>query len=711
MPVQVSNGPGDESETHMDTARPGIWIAAAAVCAALIESSCSVAVSAEQPKSRPAWLHDTPIVLVSNHDSMPIFRRRAGGNTVWQEDEYFNKEHSEEAVRKLKELGVTVVVTHFYKGFGLEAERAHRQKALELVALVKKYGMKVGVYVGSTVAYETFLAEKPEAESWFVPDYLGRPVFYDNQTFRKRVYFMHPGYREYMRRVLRTAEDEFHADLIHFDNTSMQAEPAIFQHPLAIQDFREFLEAKYTPAELERRFGFSDVRYVLPPRYDRPLGAINDPLFQEWADFRCVQLTRYYAEMEELLRAQNPQVAVETNPHSGISGRNTIWEQGVDYPRLLAHMDAVWTEEGDPAGVTADGVLVSRIRSFKMANTLHNTLFVASGGPGGHILEMAESLAFNRQCIGDLGGTLAGYDAPDDQRRYVQFFRNNFDQYRGVDNLADVAVLHSFASMGFNNDRPAVSTMLLEQALIQSHIPFDVIFDDNLKDLSKYRVLALADQECLDDQQMDLVRRFVAGSGALVATESTSLFTNWRERRRDFGLKNLFHASAPLWQDAFASEQFPRTGPVRSEAGRGRVVYIPEIRPAIEKPFGARMTSEYWKLPLNWQEIADSVRWAAGGGFSLEVTGPATVITEPMEQPQTKKLLVHLVNYDVARTPSISNIGVRFRLSHGASVASVKLLSPDRAEVPVVPHKVQDGAVAFTVPRLATYDLAVIQLE
>jgi hypothetical protein len=35
--------------------------------------------------------------------------------------------------------------------------------------------------------------------------------------------------------------------------------------------------------------------------------------------------------MEGLLRQLNPPVAVETKPHSGIAGRNTIWEQGVDY--------------------------------------------------------------------------------------------------------------------------------------------------------------------------------------------------------------------------------------------------------------------------------------------------------------------------------------------------------------------------------------------
>jgi hypothetical protein len=39
-------------------------------------------------------------------------------------------------VSKLKDLGVTMAIIHFYKGFGL---------------LLKKYGICVGVYVGSTL--------------------------------------------------------------------------------------------------------------------------------------------------------------------------------------------------------------------------------------------------------------------------------------------------------------------------------------------------------------------------------------------------------------------------------------------------------------------------------------------------------------------------------------------------------------------------------
>jgi len=669
--------------------------------------------SAQEPsqaRHRPAWLHDTPIILVSNHDSMPIFRRRVGGNPTWQEEDY-EREHTEEAIKKLKDLGVTVVIVHFYKGFGLEAEREHMQKAKALAALVKKYGMRLAVYVGSTIAYETFLLEKPEALEWFVPDFMGRPIFYDDQPFRKRVYFMHPGYRDYMKGVLRIAEEDFKADLIHFDNTSMQAEPAIFQHPLAVEQFRDFLRNKYSPEELKERLGFSDVRYVLPPRYDRPMSFILDPLFQEWADFRCVQLSSYYAEMEDLLRGLNPEVAVETNPHSGISGRNTVWEQGVDYPRLLAHMDAVWTEEGDPAGVTGDGILVSRIRTFKMASTLHNTLFVGTGGEGGNTLQMAESMAFGRQCLGDVGGVLAGYDLPEDQRRYIRFFHRNFEHYRDVETVANVASLHSFASLGFNNDRPAVSTMLFEQAMIQARVPFDIIFDDNLKDLRKYRVLVLADQECLNDEKLDLIRKFVESGGGLVVTEFSSLYTERYQRRRKFGLEDLLKVEAPPWRGARTPEQILKLAPLRRQAGPGRVVYIPEVKPSIAKPPTERMTSQYWKLPLNWRELVDAVRWAASGRLSLEVTAPATVVAELVEQKEKDKMIVHLLNYNVAQNPSVGNIGVSLRVPEKAKAVKVSLISPDDDGTSSLSYSRKNGGVSFTVPRLKTYSLAVVQLE
>ena len=91
-----------------------------------------------------------------------------------------------------------------------------------------------------------------------------------------------------MKRVVRMGVEELKADLIDFDNTSMQAEPAIFQHPLAIKDFREYLTASNSPEELTKSAGLLQFDRMLCRRnLTSPLSAINDPLFQEWADFRC----------------------------------------------------------------------------------------------------------------------------------------------------------------------------------------------------------------------------------------------------------------------------------------------------------------------------------------------------------------------------------------------------------------------------------------
>lgn len=661
-------------------------------------------------KSGPEWLSQTPLVISGNHDSIPIFARRRGGGTVGQ-IKNFDESHTDEYARKIKAAGITLWITYYYKGFGVQAEKEYMAITTSFVPVLHKYGIKVGVYIGSTMAYETFLLERPDAKDWIVPDYLGKPVIYFDQTFRKRVYFMHPGYVEYMKRVVHNAVVDAKVDLIHFDNTSLQAEPEIFEHPLAIKDFREYLSAKYPPRELTKRFGFSDIEFVTPPKPDWPLTAIDDPLFQEWTDFRCRQLEKYYAIMEGVIRGANPDCAVETNPHSEISGRNTIWEQGVYYPRLLSHMDAAWSEEGDPAGVDESGILTSRVRSFRNASINRNTLFVVTGGLSGSTLQMAESMAFGRQCMGDTG-TIPDHKLPSGQQRYVDFFHQQFDYYRGVRNIADVAVLYSYVSMGFNNDLPAVSFYLFTQALIQGKIPFDIIFNENLGDLAKYRVLVLADQECLSDDQMGTIRKFVTDGGGLVATELTSLYTDWRLKRPDFGLKDLFQTAVPFVgrRGAVRELEIP---PVQRNVGKGRVSYIPSVTPAIEKPPSVRMTRQYWKLPVNWEDLLAQVRWARNGRFSLEVEAPNTLalVPEYVEQVGRGRRIVHLLNYGSPGGSKVTDIKVDAELPSGARSRQVTLLTPDGGGSTGLTAASEGNRVSFSVPEIANYSMAVIDLE
>ena len=676
----------------------------------------------QESNTTAAWLNDGPIIMAGCWDDFPLFSKRVGGAPAFLNDLY-RKQSDDATIQALKDAGITLAIIHYFKGFGMNAERDHIADAQVLSRKLKEKGIRVGLYIGSTIAYETFLLEKPEAEAWLAPDYLGKPIYYGNQTFRRRVYFMHPGYREYIRNVVRYGIENLHADLIHFDNTSQQAQPPIFQHPMAIEDFRKYLAASFSPAELQDRLGFSDVRYVTCPALaDTPV-KINDPLFQMWAEFRCHQLTSYYAEMGSFIRSLNPSVAVENNPSSGLSGRNIIWEQGVDYPRLLSALDVAWTEEGDNAAVTAEGILVSKIRTFKGASIMKKKIFCYTWGADsnwgygvntGGLLQMAESMAYNRNCLGMVGIFHGIPNLPEEPRQYIRFYRENFDLYRDGESIADVALLYSFSSMGFNSDRPAVGFMLASQMLIQGQFLFDIIFDQHLSDLSKYRVLFLADQESLSDLQIRQVRDFVQHGGGLVATGQTSLYTERRERRPDFGLKDCFGVSAPPWYGSDIEEEIIPGGPVKSRHGKGNVTYIPEIIPTKMKlpVSGPGRKQHYWGLAANNDVLRDGVL-AGMNGTPTVVAGASVspyVTVEMVHQQAAGRLVLHVLNYNYVRNPVIKDLSFEITLPANRKARSVRTLSPAESGPGMPLDWKGDDRIAFRVPAVRVYAVVVIDL-
>jgi hypothetical protein len=302
------------------------------------------------------------------------------------------------------------------------------------------------------------------------------------------------------------------------------------------------------------------------------------------------------------------------------------------------------------------------------------------------------------------------YNLPDEQKNYIKFYHNNFDYYCDIDNIADVAILHSFATMAHNNDLPYQSTFLFEQSLIQEKIPFDIIFDKQLENLSKYKVLVLADQECLSDEKLDAIKKFVNNGGGLVASEFTSLYTEWRERKHNFGLKDILSINAPEWKGKDYEEDFLKISVQKNLIGKGRVVYIPEITPSVPKPSGVAMTSNYWKLPLNNSELIESVEWASGNNLSVSIAAPQTITMELTQKKDKSASILHLVNFDY-RDSSVQNIKVDIMVPEGKKVTHVSVLTPDGRDDEILQFKEIGKKVVFTVPKLSIYDMVVIKLE
>jgi hypothetical protein len=659
---------------------------------------------------RAKWIRNGIIQAEGTHEPY-VFVVRRGGQRLDAYQEY-QRAQSEEVIRTLKEQGVEIFETHFYKGFGMAAEMRGMEETKHAAQIAHRYGLRVSTYIQwNTMMYETFFAEEPRAKDWIQRDILGRPILLTygyQQSFRYRPCFANQEYLDYLKKIVRYAVEEVETDFIDFDNFDLNPEPDSCHCPACVQGFRKFLQAKYSPEKRRERFGFETVDFINPPQWNREnppeqMEIIYDPAIQEWVDYRCQMMADALQEIAVYAKSLNPEVVIEMNPH-GITGGNRAWEAGLDHARLLKWTETYVTEESDKAGYFPDGRLVSKIRSYKLARAFQNILEPIPQDS----LDMAECLAFNQTISWVDAYPLAPY-----LLSYIAFYRKYRDLYIGTEDVTPVAVLRSYPSITYHNARAQLSAVMVEQTLIQARIPFALIFDEHLAELSDYKVVVLPDSECLSDAQLDSLRRFVQDGGGLIATEQAGLYDEWRRLRVEPGLRGLVDVQAPAnaYEETVEGAVSHPGQPAHKEVGKGRVVYLPDMQfdgplPAPEPYFS--ISNRFWKLPKNWQEIVEAVQWASKEDIPITVTGPSYLVMNLVRQKDKRRMFVHLVNYNVKNVGSVASIDVRCRVPQGETMKAVEVYSPDSETRAPLNFATRGSTASFTVPQVMTYSVVMV---
>lgn len=462
-------------------------------------------------------------------------RHRFGGHKVaflgdsqWAE-QWHERIFSEKTVRRMKALGINFAVTHFFKGLGLRAEHAEILQTREFVSLCHKHGIRVAGYTQfRSLYYETFLKEEPKAAGWIQRRADGSLNTWGGAYYRWAPCVNSREFIGYLKRVITYGAKEIGLDAFHFDNT--YAQPCYCARCRGL--FREYLKRNLKDVA---RLGFLGFEHVELPPYHEDYPRVADPLYQEWINFRVEALTAAWRELYLHVKKINPELCMIANPafprSCGLANRLSF------HPRAAGKFTDLMFAENGNFPCLAGPRHISQIRAFKFGQACGYRVIPTAWKDNENgircpvnarevELSLAEAAAFG----GTVGTTWAlrttsGQAVVVDNRElagplgeYISFFNRHRDLYAQAVTDAKMAILYSFESFAYRANEASARFIDFEQILLSGHVPYDVLFDEDIGKIGRYRLLVVAGQECLSDKTVSALREFVRRGGKILAT-------------------------------------------------------------------------------------------------------------------------------------------------------------------------------------------------
>ena len=656
----------------------------------------------------PSWIRRGKLRWVWGlWEPLMLYRRQASiapyspGNALWAEDWYLRM-HSREMVEKLADLGVNVISTHYYKGFGVDAEAEEMERATRFTELCHTFGMKVlGYHQWATICYETFLDEVPDARDWIQRDAEGKLLLYGTGCYWRWLGCQqHDAYFEYLKNVVRRCLTEARMDGIEWDGNVYRCHCDLCQ-----QRFREYLQEKYDGVDVLPLFGLPHFRNVRIPSAENR----RDPLYQEALQFRRDFLDRRLSEFNDLIKSIDPEAAqvtyaLDPAPKEPLSAVDLIVDENHDHSFV---QDGVLTTKfrGLKHGFAYDRVVLSTgwLRAPSTRGGDQRDHFddeadlAAFGYPAGRTRrpetpaevtrDLAEVAMYGGHMITPtwatrpIGGDRAAFEEPvlyDTLRHTMHFFRRHEDLYDATQSLANVGIVRSRSSIthDYFNSYPCVFGM--EQVCLQHQIPFDMVFSYMMRDLSKWDALVLAEQTCLSDDEIARLKAFVGGGGGLVITGRTGIHDERFRLRRSHPLEELFD--------------------------HPRVTYLPDSPERRSRPERDHPPAYHdMRLPERSEEIAAAIEQAAGGHLPYRLEAGRLVGTDAY-RIRSGQRVVHLLNYD-----NDQPVGpLALHLSEALAVPQARLISLGASPEEATIRPEGDDGRCFIVDRLETYSMLVL---
>ena len=568
----------------------------------------------------------------------PLYFERMRGRCGDNQKGVYDFKRSRTFLEHLASQGITQVWFNWWKGYGLEHERACQDQVAALFPVCHELGLRAVCYHSfGSLTFDTLLAEEPEAVHWIARTQSGQPtscqVTY--QCFRHRPCFSSDGYLAYLEKVLARAIDAG-ADGIHFDNIGMQSEPEACHCERCTRLFREYLQERFGGDPGEEIFGMRDFAHATVPWFNQHNPAGNfwramAPHHWAWIDFKCHVLGRASQRLADFVHGRNPACFVEMNACEGDGFASAFW-RGNDYDQILPKLELVCDERSPAQRLNARGAIIGPYRAKKWCRA-----FGCAHWASGHILDFVEDRAMAT--------------AP------LPFWRKYRDYQLRAASRARVAVLRERNSLAYNRFDPWEETLAAEQYLIERRIPFDLVHNGQLDRLAgAYGLLVVAGAEVMANEVRDTIVRFVDGGGSLLLVGASGVYDRYYRIRRQpvapiATMQDYERALEPLnaFHDLIGADPLGSgEAAIRRTRGEGRVAWLRamDVDRLPHTPEHWTIGDDWFMLPRNAEEVDALIAWLVPEGLGLQVDTDGRLYVHFAEREDTGEWLVHLIHHE-----------------------------------------------------------------
>ena len=453
------------------------------------------------------------------HEPLQFYQRRHAdvhsplGAGRWI-PQWYDRIHSREAIARLADMGVNLIYTHFYKGFGLEFEHDQMMRTAETVKHAHEFGIRVcGYCTIGTVYHETLGDEFPDVLDCVVrraDGSLAHPGFEGGFNCRCFTCYTDNAYwRECYPKLLHFGLETVGLDGFHFDNASDHL--CHCEH--CTEAFRAWLAKN---AGDPRDYALASWNRVGIPLDE---GA-REPIYVLWQYFLREQNRMRHGATFRLVKSIDPEAIVLYNPGLGRFAPGGY--EPVDTP---PEADLSFIEAETAIRITPEGKHTTTVAGFELARLAGIQPINASWYRNDHSLRIpeagdetalyeAEHMVYGGACGTHWMARSTKHGAGmvfDDPARFAQmktilhYFKEHADLYVGTTPEAHVHVVYTANSQHAFPARMREAVQFLSEKLRAAGVPWDFVTPDSPEPPAGDLVL-LPDLAILSDAEAERLR-------------------------------------------------------------------------------------------------------------------------------------------------------------------------------------------------------------